>query len=120
MLGGSLRGWATGANGRVERGRNSAELGVVWLEEDNECGVLPGCRPPGDQDGGRSVGTWVDRDPREQGTEETRLGPGSIWVAEPGAWRDAAGLWLLLAPCTELHLRAVKGSDFRKRCKRSF
>lgn len=51
----------------------------------------------------------VDGDPGEQGTKK--------------AWRDAAGLWLPLAaraPCTELLLRAVKGSDFRKRCKRSF
>lgn len=77
----------------------------------------------GDQDGGRSAGAWVDGDLGEQGTEEARLDLGCPWVVEPGEWRDAAGLWPPLAaraPCTELHLKAAKGSDFRKRCKRSF
>lgn len=76
-----------------------------------------------DQDVGKRAGAWVDGDPGEQGTEKARLELGCPWVVEPGAWRDAAGLWLPLAaraPCTELLLRAVKGSDFRKRCKRSF
>lgn len=81
----------------------------------------PGAGRLGTRMEGEARGSCVDRNSRERGTEEARLGLRCPWVVEPGAWRGAAGLWLLLAaPCTELHLRAVKGSDFRKRCKRSF
>lgn len=129
LPGGSPRGWAARANGREEKGRNSAERGPVRLEEDNESHAQPGSRPPGEQDGGRGAGPWFDCD-GARGQRWARARPGGVgdglgcpWVAEPGAWRDSASLLLLPAPrasCTELQWRAVKGSDFRKRCKRRF
>lgn len=97
LLGGSPRGWAARANGSVERGRNSAELGLVRLE-DNECsGQLGSGLPWGTRMEGEAQGPGLTATPGEQGTEEARLELGCPWVVEPGEWRDAAGLWLPLA-----------------------